>query len=858
MPSVLIMLLGSLLFLTSGARAASAEEITQWIAELGSPTLRTRQAAEQKLWAAGLDAYAALDAASRHRQPEIAFRSAKIARYLHLGLTPETPAEIVTLAKEFAQLSVTAKQEALQKLKGERRYRLALQLAYQEKNRTHKPLLQRTIQGLSIIAARDALLKGDTQGARRFLTDFPDDPRNTMALAWLARCDGTLETEIAAAGQQKAPGNHHRLIALLRLKGDLAAVAELAQKNQLTELAASMKLLEGQPEPWLQWHADNVRGDAADLSRAYVQVVLHQLRHHQTAPDSAIQLLTKTALKQGDYVRRWAAIQALTGLGIEQPSRKAIKSLNPTLLFQAFAEQERIDDALAAFDLDPKNPDYHSWISQRLDAISKDEDEHEMDSVPNLISFLEKRGISEPIDQVFLPRMLTMAENDPETFTDLLSLLYSADFSSRLAPETATKIAVAYAKEDDLLWGSILRIAFTDNPFFTQWWQWLGEISPTTSRGDRFRHMLVLFRVLPDRKRELPQIELQISKALENDPADAAETHRKLCAVLAAMTRITRYARWAYLDESEMDADDLMNLGQWELAAVKWESALKVDPDSPHSLLWSALCWRKAQQEQRAQSAEKQYHTLVLGDTSMMVAAASIYQYLGYTKQADEWTQLALRTSPRSPVWFSLLYQNAEKQLLQGNWRVALAGYEAYSLVSLENSTGTSLASALRIRKKADMARGFSLLSSQPDLALSILRECHQVMLADASLADQFFPALRLAGARKEHDAWFEESWQQFMRIRDRFPQDDNLRNSAAWLASRALKRLNEAEREVKVALKLRPNQASYLDTLAEICFAQRNRDQAVSWSEKALIADPSATPLREQYYRFLRDSFPQ
>lgn len=858
MPSVLTIFLGSLLLLPLQLHAASAEEITRWINELAHPSLRHRLAAEQQLWAAGHEALPELEKASRHRQPEISLRAAKIARYLSLGIAPDAPAEIIALAKNFASSTTEEKIQTLEKLKKERRYRLALQLTQQEQDPRVLPRLRQAIQGLSVIAARDALMQGDAATARRYLTDFSDDPRNAMALAWLARCDGRLDEEIAKARQSKDPQAYQSLIALLRLKGDLPAVTELAEKHNLPDLAAAMELIAGRPEPWLTLHSDSVRGETADLTRAYIQVVLHRLRTHQTGPNAAIQLLTKTAMKQGDYSRRWTAIQALFSLGLDQSCHKAIKSLNPTLLFQALTEQERIDEALEALELDPKKPDYGPWIRQRLDAIVQEEDEHEMDSVPNLIGFLEKRGVTEPIEKEFIPRMLAIAEKDQETFTDLLSILFSNYTNTRLAPETATKIAVAYAKEDDVLWGSILRITFSENPFFTQWWQWLGEIAPTEPRGDRFRKMLVLFRVIPDRRQELPLIEKSLQKALEQDAADAEEDHRKLCRILAAITRVTQYARWSYRDESEMDADDLMNLGQWELAAVKWESALQENPDNPHSLLWAALCWRKAQQEERAAPAEKKYHSLVLGDSTMMLSASAIYQYLGETTQAQEWSRIALHTAPRNPSWFALLYQHAETDLLHGKWQQALAGYEAYGLLSLEDSSGTSLANALRIRHKADIARGFSLLPTQPELGRSVLRTSHQALLADASLADQFFPALRLAGAHREHDAWFEESWQQLLRVRDRFPQDDNVRNSAAWLASRALKRLDDAEKEVKEALKLRPNQAAYLDTLAEIYFARRNRAQAVAWSKKALIADPTATSLREQYFRFVQEPFPR
>jgi tetratricopeptide (TPR) repeat protein len=150
------------------------------------------------------------------------------------------------------------------------------------------------------------------------------------------------------------------------------------------------------------------------------------------------------------------------------------------------------------------------------------------------------------------------------------------------------------------------------------------------------------------------------------------------------------------------------------------------------------------------------------------------------------------------------------------------------------------------------------MYAKQPQQALALLRDCHQSLMADASLADQFFPALRLIGAKEQHDAWFEESWQALMKNRDRFPQDDNVRNSAAWLAARAMKRLDDAQKESTEALRLRPNQAAYLDTMAEIHFARGNREKAVEWSKKAITSEPGATPLREQYYRFLKEPFPK
>ena len=128
----------------------------------------------------------------------------------------------------------------------------------------------------------------------------------------------------------------------------------------------------------------------------------------------------------------------------------------------------------------------------------------------------------------------------------------------------------------------------------------------------------------------------------------------------------------------------------------------------------------------------------------------------------------------------------------------------------------------------------------------------------DASLADHFFPSLRAIGLVRLHDTLFQDSWQQFRRACQRFPLDDNLHNSAGWLAARAVRQLDEAMKLQQHALELNPQQGAYLDTMAEIYFAQGQRQPALSWSAQALSASPQAEPLRRQYFRFMRDGYPK
>ena len=846
--------------LTAGLLSfAAAEDDPVALAEmLSSGTLKARQEAEQKLWQVGARALPALEAARDSGSPESAMRADKIIRYLKLGLTPDSPPEIIELAQNFAKMSVEGKNNALQQLKRQRRFRIALLLFQQEQDGVVRQQIRSSINGLAIVAARESLIAGDEEAARRFLTEFPEDPKSLTALAWMERSKGTLDEAIAAARQSKDPDSWRYLLSLLRIKGDRNGVAEVAEKHNLVELAAAMELLDGDAQKWLSWHAEKAQGETSDITSAYANIVLHRLRKDTDAPAALNNLIMKSALKEGDYTRRWAAIHCLFSLGNESVAQKPLKVLNPTMLFGYLTEREKIDEALQALNLDPAKPDYSAWIERHMGVVLSGDADDEMDSVPNMIGFLEKRGIHEPIDQKFIPLMMELAEKDNETFNDMLGALFSAYSRMRLAPMTAAKVAAAYAKEDDVLWGSMLRVAFSENNYFTQWWEWLGEVFPQSSRADRFYQILTLFRAIPDTGGKIESWEKILHDAMLKDEPEDAEGHRKLFSILAAVTRQTRYSVWAFKDENELDTDDLMNLSRWELAAKKWEEAIQSAPDQINSVLWAALCWRLADEQEKAKEQELLFESLVLGDSSAMISASAIYQHLGFNEKARYWRQMALNCGARDSNWHVALYTHAEDQFLNGQWLRAHAGYEAYILHSLIEGDSSTMMTTFRTRKKADMARAFHLHATKPQQALTKLRECHLSLMSDASLADQFFPGLRLIGAKKEHDAWFEESWQAMMKIRDRYPQDDNIRNSASWLAARSMLRLDDAEKESMEALRLRPEQAAYLDTLAEIYFARGDREKAVEWSLKAITADPSASPLREQYYRFLNDPMPR
>ncbi len=835
--------------------------VAQWIDQLSNEKLSVRIEAQNKLWKAGSSIQKELEDAALAKNPETSLRVAAIIRKIKLGITPDSPKEIVALVESFANLSIEDKKNAIEKLKESRQWRIALLLFQNENDGTAKAQMRENVDGIAIVAARESLLAGDSATARKFLDDFSEDPKNLMAKAWMARSSGTLDQEIADCSKLNDKKSIAYHLCLLRVKGDRAAAIDLAEKNNLVQTGASLQLLDGQSDMWLDLRAPSFDNDSRELLEIYIALVkdrTNSSKEHQ----SNVNRLIKEALKGDDYQRRWLATHLLFALGLSEPGEKSLKALNPVMLFDQYVEQERIDEAIQVLGLDPANPDYEKWLSKRMSILIEKPDlvENEMEQIPSVLSFLEKRGLTEVIDKVFVPQMLALAEKDAESFIQMLQQCFSPYARVRIAPETALKVAIAYAKDDDVLWGTMIESALPDNNQFNQWWDWIAELYPAATRAERFTYFITLFRIIPDRQNQMADIDHKIEKFLKACDATKIKNYLKLVSIIAEITGNTKYAQWATAEGESMGIDDLIKLERWEDAEKELQKLFAKSPDSIDLLLRISICQRLLGKTEEAKKNETLYESLILGDATMMSLTAAINESFGQSKKASEWRQITLTcSSPSTPAWLINIYQEAEKQMLNGQWSQASSGYEAY-LISVVNQDSENLSGSIlfRTRKKADMAYAFGQLKKNPEVAVKQLKQIHQSLLSDASLADQFFPCLRLVGLRDQHNQWFEETWQSMMKLRDRFPLDDNIRNSAAWLAARSMQRLDDAEKESTEALRLRPNQAAYLDTMAEIYFARGNREKAIEWSKKSTMAEPGSTPLLEQYYRFLHDDFPR
>jgi len=83
------------------------------------------------------------------------------------------------------------------------------------------------------------------------------------------------------------------------------------------------------------------------------------------------------------------------------------------------------------------------------------------------------------------------------------------------------------------------------------------------------------------------------------------------------------------------------------------------------------------------------------------------------------------------------------------------------------------------------------------------------------------------------------------------------LHNNLAWTAARCGRRLDEAQQHAQRAVELDPDNASYVDTLAEVYFQRGDRESALRHSRRAAELRPGDETLQRQLKRFERDPLP-
>lgn len=854
------------------------KSLPELIQDLADDQFRVRENASRAIWKMGEPALEALQETAQGKDPEQAYRANELLRMIQLHITPETDPAVIALVERYAKASGNEKVTLFDQLNKRRAWRQLLKLYAAETSPELQSRLFRSIEGVAVIAARERLLLDDAAGAREFLEMAPADAAGLMALADFHRSQGTLDAELKRAKTLEGPRASAWQCALHRAAGNLEAARDAAAAAGELRLSAAMATLLGDPVPWLRESEANSEG--GEVHKSYSEIAIKRWQGKEIRPVDLEPLVRVVGSRNRD--ERDAAMISLFLLGRPDLAEKAYLSNSKFTAFIYLESLERIPEALKALGLDPVNPDYTAWVEKRFKNLSEkgaEDDESTVKDTQELIllgNFLERRGLHQQCADAFLKPLAALAEEDGEIFTRFLSQLFGGNSTLNSdtlgAPLVAMQAGIAWAGDRLERWEELINSAVGGQDEVVDLWNWLAEIKPTADRAERFEAVLALC-------------------GIGRDPRSSRE--KWLALAWAAIDQAPGPKRPALLEKMEFilgeSPDVINNLKLWELlpedirrenskqgrildlsAAGRWQDAAdffqeqitsiasaKGDPE-PSLYACLAACLRQTGQIEEAVANDSIVESLALGSDAIEIANGYAFG-ADYKRAADWWARGARQSATGSPEFFIALQLHADMLRQQGKWLESAAVSEISAQISASVEAGNVLPlGALRLRLQSDLGRALAHLKKDRVQSIAILKHCHEMFPSDGSLADDFFPAVRKIGLIKEHDEWFKLSWDRMCAVIERFPDCDNTCNTTAWLASRANRNLDQAKQFSNHALALNPEQSAYLDTMAEIEFAKRNREKALEWSSQAVNFMPLDTMLRRQHERFRTAPLPR
>ncbi|MBB5350188.1 tetratricopeptide (TPR) repeat protein [Haloferula luteola] len=857
----LILLLG---ILADGAEEERAVPLdpAALVEDLGDESYPVRVTATQELWSMGKPVLPFLDEAMHSADPEVVARARDLQRKIRIGLQPDDDPEWIGWIEAYDSADLQEQRRIVAALSRKQAAVILLRLYEIETDPERIEMMSPLMRGVAINEARRRILTGeeDTDKIREILEMGRADPGQLMALADFHRVHGTLEAELKKArANRKKSGNLWRAY-LQAAAGRPAEAAREAEAGGFSDSAARWKLLAGDPIPWVMSVPITELQIVPESFEAYRDAV-RGLWEGENPPPNLIQGLTQDV--SGDPgSESWHSVAVAYALGARQEADGALVQMSVDRAFNYLDSSERTDEALQVLGLDPDAPDFEGWVRPRFRRMLEDRDTADdlQQELKLMAGFMERRGLVQEAAALYGPLLDELSRKDEDWYLDVLTSMFSPDSRDRRdrLSEGVIESAARFVEQDPAREGRILDHLLGDGSLITDLWD---ELERTES-GRPFLERLKLAEILVG---NLPDVDKQGEgwwKRQIEDVPDAADPSDRLRGSL--LLQLASYhpnaRRFLEIDEqytqagiSLQDIGDLPEdfnlasrrvecsklLGDWKKVRDAYVERFSATPKGARPMVDLATAYRRVGQEEEAEVLERKLESILLGDSASMRIVGEIYSEEGDMQRAREWYfRAAMMSIDGGDEFIHSCHQLVSEEKTLQNWKVAasLEEFELLLIVMNGEAAYSNPAYLVTLRSSIELSRGMSKIAEgDRSGGLAHLRKWEKVVRDDEDLADFFDGAFREAGLVELHDEWFDFRWSRFQAVLERFPDSPNTLNTAAWVASRANRRLDEAESAVTRALKWEPGTSSYLDTLAEVWFARGDREQAIHWSSESL-----------------------
>jgi tetratricopeptide (TPR) repeat protein len=125
------------------------------------------------------------------------------------------------------------------------------------------------------------------------------------------------------------------------------------------------------------------------------------------------------------------------------------------------------------------------------------------------------------------------------------------------------------------------------------------------------------------------------------------------------------------------------------------------------------------------------------------------------------------------------------------------------------------------------------------------------VPLTNPDIANDLVPMLRDMGRTDEAKAMFDQVYETLQKNWNEWPGHPMPKNNLAWLCARCGERKEEALKLAEEATRAMPDNAAFVDTLAEANYQLGRYAEAARLEAKVMAARPNDRFLRTQFERF-------
>lgn len=858
----------------------------KWREELGSKDYQTRAKAMVEVWESGDEALAFLEELAGDDDPEISTRAITIAQKVRLGLKPDTPQAIVDLIDDYLNEAPIGRISVLAKLQKLQAYDFILKLRRGEESATVVEKIDAMFMQ-SMPSIVKILLKKDQIAEAKEALGFSNRFQYMIQLGHILDVTGALDEEVARLARSDSEEDSARYLAYLRVKGDAGLLRREARRlgDRAAEVTAA--LAQGDHETYFEYLLGRRPvGEIGELGQRGIglsdrHAIKWALANHrgdlegQKKELESLEYLSKELDEPTDARLNLFRI----GYGDRLIGELDEEEFLGTKI-SYYLSQENYAKASDLIGL-PESAQFDEWLKKLSEKAGEEIKNKEQGlGLTRLIAaaeFLEARGLTGEATKCVL-RIFDLARGQ-EDFE--LAFLASAMVNS--AP-ISVLIAVSREIDEHEASPSTFFTAFfrgIDESELDEQHVWLyrtiGKIAPDMDTLQRMlhtfscssRHLLVPVKAHDE------LFEKVVAHLLEAGEAESLSGLTKFLEVLKSRNREDELRKISDLVAEKGGGNEswraLLALDSSHLAeAAELLGKCLEDPsgESVITIHQYGLALNKSGKEGGDEVLRKA-RLFSNGNFGELALLSQEYLRFGEVKSSQDLLRKALLRSPVLPAPGSytgvefILRELASGAATLGDWQEALAYREASAILTSYNGGLSSGISYLRNRFKVLVARG-ALAMENGDVvkAANSFSEAHQMLPRDGYLANELFPVMREVGLVELHDQLFAESARHARSVVQRYPKDDNAYNNFAWMASRANRCLDEAEGYLKTALEINPESSAYLDTMAEIYFARRDRETALKWSTRSLKNEVlgsqfSRWELHQQNQRFRSGEFP-